>query len=122
MTNPEPYVTIRYHKNDLPDLDRYSGDVAIDSETLGLKPIRDRLCVVQLSPGDGTADVVQIEKAQKNKVKVAFNTAIFQREEPQSFESKVVFDGEQIAIAYGPSKKKAEQKAAAEALDIIQQL
>ena len=58
-------MTIRYHKNDLPDLDRYSGDVAIDSETLGLKPIRDRLCVVQLSPGDGTADVVQIEKAQK---------------------------------------------------------
>lgn len=58
-------MTIRYHKNDLPDLDHYTGDVAIDSETLGLKPIRDRLCVVQLSPGDGTADVVQIEKGQK---------------------------------------------------------
>ena len=58
-------MTIRVHKNDLPDLDRYKGDVAIDSETLGLKPARDRLCVVQLSPGDGTADVVQIEKGQK---------------------------------------------------------
>lgn len=63
-----------------------------------------------------------IEKAQKNKVKVVFNTAIFQREEPQSFESKVIFDGDQIAVAYGPSKKKAEQKAAAEALEIILQL
>ena len=58
-------MTIRVHKNDLPDLDRYKGDVAIDTETLGLKPARDRLCVVQLSPGDGTADVVQIEKGQK---------------------------------------------------------
>ena len=55
-------MTIRVHKHDLPDLDRYDGDVAIDTETLGLKPARDRLCVVQLSPGDGTADVVQIEK------------------------------------------------------------
>lgn len=58
-------MTIRFHKNDLPDLDRYTGDVAIDSETLGLKPTRDRLCVVQLSPGDGSADVVQISKGQK---------------------------------------------------------
>lgn len=58
-------MTIRLHKNDLPDLERYTGDVAIDSETLGLKPHRDRLCVVQLSPGDGTADVIQIDKGQK---------------------------------------------------------
>ena len=58
-------MTIRLHKNDLPDLDRYTGDVAIDSETLGLRPHRDRLCVVQLSPGDGTADVIQIDKGQK---------------------------------------------------------
>lgn len=58
-------MTIRLHKNDLPDIERYTGDVAIDSETLGLKPHRDRLCVVQLSPGDGTADVIQIDKGQK---------------------------------------------------------
>ncbi|MBX3597746.1 MAG: ribonuclease D [Rhizobiaceae bacterium] len=57
---------IRFHKGDLPDLSNYAGDaVAIDTETLGLNPHRDRLCVVQLSPGDGTADVVQIEKGQK---------------------------------------------------------
>lgn len=53
-------MTIRFHRGDLPDLSRYSGAVAIDTETLGLNPARDRLCVVQLSPGDGSADVVQI--------------------------------------------------------------
>ncbi len=57
-------MTIRFHKGDLPDLSRYSGSVAIDTETLGLNPHRDRLCLVQLSPGDGSADIVQIERGQ----------------------------------------------------------
>jgi ribonuclease D len=49
------------HRGDLPDLARYRGGaVAIDTETMGLELNRDRLCVVQLSPGDGSADVVQI--------------------------------------------------------------
>ncbi|MFK7793202.1 MAG: ribonuclease D [Devosiaceae bacterium] len=55
---------IRMHHGDLPSLDAYTGDVAIDTEAMGLNPHRDRLCVVQLSPGDGTADVVQIAKGQ----------------------------------------------------------
>lgn len=59
-------MTIRFHRNDLPDLSHYRVDaVAIDTETLGLEPHRDRLCVVQLSPGDGTADIVQIAPGQK---------------------------------------------------------
>jgi ribonuclease D len=53
-------MTIRLHRGDLPDLSRYTGAVAIDTETMGLDLRRDRLCVVQLSPGDGSADVVQI--------------------------------------------------------------
>jgi ribonuclease D len=55
-------MTIRIHRGDLPDLARYTGvrAVAIDTETMGLSLTRDRLCVVQLSPGDGSADVVQI--------------------------------------------------------------
>jgi ribonuclease D len=55
-------MTIRNHRGDLPDLARYAGvpAVAIDTETMGLSLTRDRLCVVQLSPGDGSADVVQI--------------------------------------------------------------
>ncbi len=57
-------MTVRLHKGDLPDLDRYRESVAIDTETLGLVPGRDRLCVVQLSNGDGTADVVQIARGQ----------------------------------------------------------
>ncbi|WP_174511458.1 ribonuclease D [Methylocella tundrae] len=57
-------MTIRLHRGDLPD-DANLGDcVAIDTETLGLVPHRDRLCVVQLSRGDGTADVVQIAAGQ----------------------------------------------------------
>jgi ribonuclease D len=55
-------MTIRLHRGDLPDLARYTDSVAIDTETMGLHPHRDRLCVVQLSPGDGSADVVQIAK------------------------------------------------------------
>jgi len=59
-------MTIRFHKGDLPDLANYDVEaVAIDTETLGLNPHRDRLCVVQLSPGDGTADIVQIAAGQK---------------------------------------------------------
>jgi ribonuclease D len=55
-------MTIRIHRGDLPDLTHYTGvrAVAIDTETMGLSLTRDRLCVVQLSPGDGSADVVQI--------------------------------------------------------------
>jgi ribonuclease D len=66
-------MTIRLHRGDLPDLSAYKASVAIDTETLGLNPLRDRLCVVQLSPGDGSADVVQIppgEIAAPNLVKL----------------------------------------------------
>jgi ribonuclease D len=58
--------SIRLHRGDISAeaAARYSGAVAIDTETLGLIPRRDRLCVVQLSPGDGTADIVQIAKGQ----------------------------------------------------------
>src|SRR5215467_6146856 len=55
-------MTIRLHRGDLPDLSRYRQSVAVDTETMGLDHHRDRLCVVQLSPGDGTADVVQIPR------------------------------------------------------------
>lgn len=58
---------IRYHEGDISAADaaRYTGAIAIDTETLGLVPRRDRLCVVQLSPGDGTADVIRIAAGQK---------------------------------------------------------
>lgn len=55
-------MTIRLHRGDLPETYQAGSSVAIDTETLGLNPHRDRLCVVQLSSGDGAADVVQIVK------------------------------------------------------------
>ena len=57
-------MTIRLHRGDLPNLSAYEDAVAIDTETMGLDSNRDRLCVVQLSPGDGSADVVQIAPGQ----------------------------------------------------------
>ena len=59
--------TIRFHEGDISETDsaRYTGAIAIDTETLGLVPRRDRLCVVQLSSGDGTADVIRIAAGQK---------------------------------------------------------
>ena len=72
-------MTIRLHRGDLPDLSRYGKEVAIDTETMGLDPRRDRLCVVQLSPGDGSADVVQIPadlKDAPNLVKLLSDPAV----------------------------------------------
>ena len=52
---------ISLHKNDLPAGVSFPNGVAVDSETLGLNPHRDRLCVLQLSAGDGTAHLVQFD-------------------------------------------------------------
>lgn len=52
---------IKLHKGDLPAHVAFKDSVAIDSETMGLNPHRDRLCVVQLSAGDGTAHLVQFD-------------------------------------------------------------
>lgn len=55
-------MTIYFHEGDLPnDLD-FGSSVAVDSETMGLNPHRDRLCVVQLSSGDGNAHLVRFKK------------------------------------------------------------
>lgn len=59
-------VAIFLHHNDLPDGLSLGRVVAIDTETMGLDPHRDRLCVVQLSSGDGDAHLVQIERGQKS--------------------------------------------------------
>ena len=59
-------MSITLHKNDLPDDVKFSGSIAVDTETMGLQiHHRDRLCLVQISSGDGTAHLVQIEKDQK---------------------------------------------------------
>ena len=52
-------MTVTLHHGDLPDNLTFTGAVAIDTETMGLNPLRDRLCLVQLSSGDGNAHLVK---------------------------------------------------------------
>ena len=58
-------MTIFLHKNDLPADIKFSKSIAIDSETMGLNIIRDRLCLVQISSGDGHAHLVHFEVGNK---------------------------------------------------------
>ena len=57
-------MTNKVYKGDLPDNLTLGSVIAIDCETMGLNPNRDRLCVVQLSAGDGDAHLVQISQGQ----------------------------------------------------------
>ena len=57
-------MTIRLYDRDLPAPAAYPRGVAVDTETMGLNPHRDRLCLVQLSAGDGTVDLVRIAPGQ----------------------------------------------------------
>jgi len=56
-------MAIMLHKGDLPDGLSFGTSVAVDTETMGLNPNRDPLCVVQLSAGDGNAHLVQLDRA-----------------------------------------------------------
>ena len=62
----EVFITSHYYKYDLPDDLILSGDVAIDTEAMGLKNHRDRLCAVQISNGDGNAYVIHFPKPKYN--------------------------------------------------------
>lgn len=57
-------MSITLHKGDIPDTFTAHDYLAVDTETMGLLPRKDRLCVVQLSNGDGTAHLVQFDKGQ----------------------------------------------------------
>ncbi len=59
-------MTIHLHRHDLPDGLELGPVVAIDTETMGLDPRRDRLCLVQMSSGDGDAHLVQIAQGQRD--------------------------------------------------------
>jgi len=59
-------MSITVYQGDLPDDFKVEGNVAVDTETLGLNPKRDRLCLVQLSVGDGTAHIVQFKRGEYN--------------------------------------------------------
>jgi ribonuclease D len=59
-------MAVTLHRGDLPEGIDFGASVAIDTETMGLNPERDQLCVVQLSAGDGTAHIVQLDRATYN--------------------------------------------------------
>jgi ribonuclease D len=87
-------MTTRYHRGDLPADYRPGSSVAVDTETLGLNPHRDRLCVVQLSTGDGTADVVQIAKGEpppQNLVRVLADESVLKIFHFARFDLAVLF-------------------------------
>ena len=56
-------MTIKLHRGDLPADFIPGASIAVDTETLGLKPARDKLCLVQISTGDGNAHLVQVDRA-----------------------------------------------------------
>jgi ribonuclease D len=64
-------MAIKLHRGDLPAEVSFGSVVAIDTETMGLNPHRDRLCLVQLSGGDGNAHLVQMPKGPHNAPRLA---------------------------------------------------
>ena len=73
-------MTVYLHEEDLPQNLNFSNSVAIDTETMGLKTKRDRLCLIQISSGDGDAHLIKINSAvvkstnkHKNLIKVLQN-------------------------------------------------
>jgi ribonuclease D len=91
-------MTIRLHRGDLPDLSRYTGAVAIDTETMGLNLGRDRLCLIQLSPGDGSADVVQIPErpssgSTPNLLRLFGDRSVLKIFHFARFDAAVLYDG-----------------------------
>jgi ribonuclease D len=68
-------MDVSVHQNDLPDGLDLGPVIAVDSETMGLQPNRDRLCVVQLSTGDGTAHLVQLGQAVTSAPRLASQLA-----------------------------------------------
>ena len=72
-------MKIKYYENDLPENLDFGDIVAIDTETMGLNPVRDRLCLVQLSSGNKTCHLVKIldlRKKPKNLIKLLKNNSI----------------------------------------------
>ena len=72
-------MKIKYYENDLPDNLDLGNIVAIDTETMGLNPARDKLCLVQLSSGDGSCHLIKIidvRKKPKNLLKLLNNSKV----------------------------------------------
>ena len=72
-------MKIKYYENDLPENMDLGDIIAIDTETMGLNPARDKLCLIQISSGNGTCHLVKIldlRKKPKNLIKLLKNNNI----------------------------------------------
>ena len=72
-------MKIKYYENDLPNNLKFGNIVAIDTETMGLNPLRDRLCLVQISTGNNICHLVKIldlRKKPKNLINLLKNNKI----------------------------------------------
>ena len=72
-------MQIKLHNNDIPNDIKFGEIIAIDTETMGLNPFRDRLCLVQISNGRGTCHLVKInekENKPKNLIKILKNKKV----------------------------------------------
>ena len=72
-------MKIKLHNNDLPKNIKFTKSVAIDTETMGLNPLRDRLCLIQLSSGNGVCHLVKIKSKPsmpKNLINILKNKKI----------------------------------------------
>ena len=63
-------MTVYFHENDIPNDIQLEGSVAIDTETMGLRTNRDRLCLIQISSGNGDAHLLKIENNDLNRFKL----------------------------------------------------
>ena len=66
-------MKIKLHEKDLPNNLNFKNSIAIDTETMGLNPIRDRLCLVQISKGDNVCHLVKLNSIKdrpKNLIKI----------------------------------------------------
>ncbi len=72
-------MKIKYYENDLPEKLDLGDIIAIDTETMGLNPARDRLCLVQLSSGNGICHllkIIDLRKKPKNLIKLLNNSKV----------------------------------------------
>ena len=60
-------MAIFLHQNDIPNKLKFKNSIAIDTETMGLKTLRDRLCLVQISDGKGDAHLIKINNEHNKK-------------------------------------------------------
>ena len=107
-------MKIKLYKHDLPDGLDLGPVVAIDSETLGLNPHRDRLCLAQLSSGDGTAHVRPVTVAQISEGQALIDEGLQANETVVVDGQYRLTEGSSVHVLHGRAAKEADLQSAVE--------